>query len=88
MLTFSPHKLYSWQFFIKYTLFIRNQIKGNLGLDSPKFKKFLELHGKSEETLDKWHIEIVIWSDVKLYQNNVNMALLSNLARTDAFCFL
>ena len=57
------------------SFFIRNQLTSNLVLDILTFKKHLGLQGKSEETLDKWHIKIGSWFHVKLYQNNVNMTL-------------
>jgi len=31
---------------------------------------------KKKDTLEKQHINIVTWFNLKLYQNNVNMALL------------
>ena len=42
----------------------------------PKSKKLSKLQRKNYETLDNYRIKIVSWFNVKLYQNNVNMALL------------
>ena len=57
-------------------VFIRNHFISNLVLDSLKLKKLSELQGKTLETFDKCHIQIVAWFNAKLYQNNVNLTLL------------
>ena len=45
-------KLIQVSFFIR-NYFIRNNVIRNLVLDSLEFKKLLDLHGKSLETLEK-----------------------------------
>ena len=77
-----------YTFFYKKTIYKQPRFISNLVLDSLKFKKLLELQRKNQEALDKYHIEIVTWFNVKLHQNNVNMTLLKNLTRTDALCLL
>ena len=68
--------------------FKRSHFINNLVLDSLTFKKLLELHGKSQETSDKQHNELVTCSNAKLYRNNVNITLLQNkLAQAHFVCY-